>query len=72
MPRRRNSRFSLWMEGGGINGGIVHGETDEFSYTLVKDPVHVRDLQATILHAFGIDHQKFTYKYPGARPAPHW
>ena len=57
--------FSLWMAGGGIKGGIVHGETDEFSYNVVKDPVHVRDLQATLLHQFGIDHEKFTYKYQG-------
>jgi len=57
--------FSLWMAGGGIKGGVVHGETDEFSYNVVKDPVHVRDLQATLLHQFGIDHEKFTYKYQG-------
>jgi hypothetical protein len=57
--------FSLWMAGGGVKGGIVHGETDEFSYNVVKDPVHVRDLQATLLHQFGIDHEKFTYKYQG-------
>jgi hypothetical protein len=57
--------FSLWMAGGGIKGGVVHGETDEFSYNIVKDPVHVRDLQATLLHQFGIDHDKFTYKYQG-------
>ena len=53
------------MAGGGVKGGIVHGETDEFSYNIVKDPVHVRDLQATLLHQFGIDHEKFTYKYQG-------
>jgi hypothetical protein len=57
--------FSLWMAGGGIKGGVVHGETDEFSYNVVKDPVHVRDLQATLLHQFGIDHERFTYKYQG-------
>jgi hypothetical protein len=57
--------FSLWMAGGGVKGGIVHGETDEFSYNVVKDPVHVRDIQATLLHQFGIDHEKFTYKYQG-------
>jgi len=57
--------FSLWMAGGGIKGGVVHGETDDFSYNIVKDPVHVRDLQATLLHQFGIDHDKFTYKYQG-------
>jgi uncharacterized protein (DUF1501 family) len=57
--------FSLWMAGGGIQGGVVHGETDEFSYNIVRDPVHVRDLQATLLHVFGIDHQRFTYMYQG-------
>jgi uncharacterized protein (DUF1501 family) len=57
--------FSLWMAGGGIKGGVVHGETDEFSYNITKDPVHVRDFQATILHLFGIDDDKFTYKYQG-------
>ncbi len=57
--------FSLWMAGGGVKRGIVHSETDEFSYNIVKDPVHVRDFQATILHLFGIDHEKFTYQYQG-------
>ncbi len=57
--------FSLWMAGGGIKGGVVHGETDEFSYNITKDPVHVRDFQATILHQFGIDHERFSYKYQG-------
>ena len=57
--------FSLWMAGGGIKGGVVHGETDEFSYNITRDPVHVRDFQATILHLFGIDNDRFTYKYQG-------
>jgi uncharacterized protein (DUF1501 family) len=57
--------FSVWMAGGGIKGGVVHGETDEFSYNVVKDPVHVRDLQATILNRFGIDDQRFTFKFQG-------
>jgi hypothetical protein len=57
--------FSIWMAGGGVKGGSVHGETDDFSYNVVKDPVHVRDFQATLLHQFGIDHEKFTYKYQG-------
>ena len=57
--------FSLWMAGGGIKGGIVHGETDEFSYNIVNNPVHVRDFQATIMHQFGIQHDKFTFKYQG-------
>ncbi len=57
--------FSIWMAGGGIKGGVVYGETDEFSYNIVKDPVHVRDFQATILNRFGIDDRRFTYKYQG-------
>ncbi len=57
--------FSLWMAGGGIKGGVVHGETDEFSYNITRDPVHVRDFQATILHQFGIDHERLSYKYQG-------
>ncbi len=57
--------FSLWAAGGGLKGGTVHGETDDFSYNIVKDPVHVRDFQATLLHLFGIDHQRFTYKHQG-------
>ncbi len=57
--------FSLWMAGGGLKHGLVHGETDEFSYNIVRDPVHVRDFQATILNLFGIDHDRFTYKYQG-------
>ena len=57
--------FSLWMAGGGVKGGVVHGETDEFSYNITRDPVHVRDFQATILHLFGIDHERFSYKYQG-------
>lgn len=57
--------FSLWMAGGGAKPGVVYGETDEFSYNIVRDPVHVRDFQATMLHLFGIDHERFTYKYQG-------
>jgi uncharacterized protein (DUF1501 family) len=57
--------FSLWMAGGGVKGGVVHGATDEFSYNITEDPVHVRDLQATILHLFGIQHDKFSHRYQG-------
>jgi len=48
-----------------VKGGVVHGETDEFSHNIVRHPVHVRDLQATLPHLFGINHQKLTYKYQG-------
>ena len=57
--------YSLWMAGGGVKGGVVHGETDDFSYNIVKDPVHIRDFQATILHLFGIDHDRYTHKHQG-------
>lgn len=57
--------FSIWAAGGGIKGGVVHGETDEFSYNIVRDPVHVRDFQATLLHCFGIDHERFVHKFQG-------
>ncbi|WP_109829723.1 DUF1501 domain-containing protein [Reichenbachiella versicolor] len=59
--------FSMWMAGGGVKAGITHGETDEFGYNIIKDPVHVHDLQATILHLMGLDHEKLTYKYLGRR-----
>jgi hypothetical protein len=57
--------FTIWAAGGGIKGGVVHGETDEFSYNVVRDPVHVRDFQATLLHCFGIDHERFVYRHQG-------
>jgi uncharacterized protein (DUF1501 family) len=57
--------FSLWVAGGGFKGGYVHGETDDFSYNIVRDPVHVRDFQATILNQFGIDTARFGYKHQG-------
>jgi hypothetical protein len=57
--------FSLWMAGGGIKGGVVHGETDDFSYNVVKDPVHVRDFNATILDRLGIDHERLSYRFQG-------
>ena len=57
--------FSLWMAGGGIKPGMSYGETDEFSYNITTDPVHVHDLQATILRCLGIDHTRLTFKYQG-------
>jgi hypothetical protein len=58
--------FTMWLAGGGIKGGTVYGETDEFSYNIVANPVHVRDLHATLLHLLGIDHRRFTVKWQGA------
>ena len=57
--------FSLWMAGAGVKGGTAYGETDEFAYNVVKDPVHVHDLQATLLHLLGIDHTRLTFKFQG-------
>ncbi len=57
--------FSMWMAGGGVKGGYVHGATDEFGFKAVQDPVHVHDLHATILRLLGFDHEKLTFKYAG-------
>jgi uncharacterized protein DUF1501 len=57
--------FTMWMAGGGVKGGTIYGETDDFSYNIVEDPVHIRDFHATVLHLLGIDHARFTYKYQG-------
>ena len=57
--------FSIWMAGGGIKGGVVHGATDEIGYRAVTDRVHARDIHATILHQLGIDHRKLTYLHNG-------
>ncbi len=59
--------FTIWMAGGGIKPGMVYGETDEFGYNIVENPVHVHDFQATLLHQLGIDHERLTYKYQGRR-----
>jgi uncharacterized protein (DUF1501 family) len=57
--------FSGWVAGGGIKGGISYGETDDFSYNIAEDPVHIRDLQATMLHQLGIDHEKLSFPFQG-------
>jgi len=57
--------YTMWMAGGGIKGGIVYGETDDFSYNIVRGPVHIRDLNATILHLMGVDHSRLTYRFQG-------
>ncbi|QHT66297.1 DUF1501 domain-containing protein [Rhodocytophaga rosea] len=59
--------FTMWMAGAGIKPGISYGETDEFGYNIAKDPVHVHDFQATLLHLMGIDHEKLFYKFQGRR-----
>jgi arylsulfatase A-like enzyme len=57
--------FAMWFAGGGMKRGTVIGETDDFSYNITQDPVHVHDIQATILHCLGIDHTRLTYKFQG-------
>ncbi|MBI3865025.1 MAG: DUF1501 domain-containing protein [Planctomycetia bacterium] len=57
--------FTMWMAGGGSKGGTIYGETDDFSYNIVRDPVHIHDFHATVLHLLGFDHERFTFKYQG-------
>lgn len=57
--------FTMWLAGGGIKAGLTYGTTDDFSYNVAENPVHVRDLHATILHLLGIDHQRFSYRFQG-------
>jgi hypothetical protein len=59
--------FSMWMAGAGVKHGISYGETDDFSYNIVKNPVHVHDFHATLMHIMGIDHERLTYKFQGRR-----
>ena len=60
--------FTIWMAGGGIKPGITLGETDDYGYNITQDPVHIHDLNATILRCLGIDHQRLTYKFQGRYP----
>ena len=57
--------FTTWMAGGGIKSGITYGQTDDFSYNVVENPVHVNDFNATILNQLGIDHQRLTFPFLG-------
>jgi hypothetical protein len=57
--------FTMWMAGGGAKGGAIYGETDDFSYNIIRDPVHIRDFHATVMQLLGIDHQRFTFRYQG-------
>ncbi len=57
--------FSLWMAGGGVRAGHVHGETDDYAYNVARDPLHVHDFHATLLHLLGIDHKRMTYRFEG-------
>jgi hypothetical protein len=64
-PVRALRADSMWMAGGGVKGGSVFGETDDFAWNIVRDPVHIHDMQATILHLFGINHEALTYRFQG-------
>jgi hypothetical protein len=55
----------MWMAGGGVKGGLTYGQTDDFSYNVTENPVHIHDLNATILHCLGVNHEKLTYKFQG-------
>ena len=57
--------FTMWMAGGGAKGGAIYGETDDFSYNIVRDPIHIRDFHATVLHLLGFDHERLTIKHQG-------
>jgi hypothetical protein len=57
--------FTTWMAGGGIKPGVEYGRTDDFSYNIVENPVHIRDLNATLLHCMGVDHRRLTFRYQG-------
>jgi uncharacterized protein (DUF1501 family) len=57
--------FTAWLAGGGVKGGFEYGKTDEFSYNVIEDSVHVRDLHATMLHLLGIDHTRLTFPFQG-------
>ena len=57
--------YTMWLAGGGFKPGLLHGQTDEIGYNVVENPVHVHDLQATILHLLGFDHEKLTYHHAG-------
>ncbi|MBP89416.1 MAG: sulfatase [Planctomycetaceae bacterium] len=57
--------YSMWLAGGGIRGGHVHGETDDYGYNIVRDPIHIHDLNATVLHCLGLDHRRLTFRQQG-------
>lgn len=57
--------FTMWMAGRRAKPGLVYGETDEFSYNIVKDPLQIRDFHATVLHLLGFDHERFSYRFQG-------
>ena len=62
--------FTMWLAGGGIKPGMTYGATDDLGFHVVENPVHVHDLQATILHLLGLDHERLTFRYAGPRLPP--
>lgn len=62
--------FSMWLAGGGVKGGFRHGETDDYAYNIVSGGVHIRDLNATLFHCLGIDHDRFTFEFQGLEHTP--
>ena len=62
--------FSMWVAGGGIKPGLSYGSTDPYSYNIAENPVHIRDLNATILRCMGIDHNRFTFRFQGLNHKP--
>jgi uncharacterized protein (DUF1501 family) len=70
-PAKPNGRdhfgraYSMWLAGGGVKGGSVLGATDDFAWNIVNDPVHIHDMQATLMHLCGINHEALTYRYQG-------
>ena len=57
--------FSIWLAGGGVRAGVTYGRTDDFSYNIAEKPVHIHDLQATILRCLGIEHERLTFRHQG-------
>ena len=65
MERAFPDAFSIFLAGGGVKGGITYGETDELGFSVVENKVHIHDLQATIMHLLGFDHEKLTFRFQG-------
>ena len=64
-PRPSQNAYTMWLAGGGIKPGVAYGQTDDFGFNVVENPVHVHDLHATILHLLGLDHERLTFRYQG-------
>ena len=60
-----HKKYTMWMAGGGVKGGLAYGQTDEFGYEAIENPIHIHDFHATVLHLMGLDHERLTYRYAG-------